>query len=203
MMSDSLPDIDEAKRYYGIGFDSYAILMYHPVTTEHDKISRNIKEVVDAVMKSSDNFLTVFPNNDHGSEIILNEYERFKSRPGTTVFPSLRFEYFLTFLKHAKYIIGNSSAGIREAGVYGVPSIDIGSRQTGRYSMDEIRNIQHVDENSAKILNAISEVQKYRTRQIKFGQGNSTELFMKILEDSGIWDLPLQKKFIDQSEGFL
>ena len=45
------------------------------------------------------------------------------------MFPSLRFEYFLTFLKNALFMIGNSSAGIRETGVYGIPAIDIGTRQ--------------------------------------------------------------------------
>ena len=44
-------------------------------------------------------------------------------------FPSIRFEYFLTFLKNASVIVGNSSAGIRESGIYGIPAIDIGSRQ--------------------------------------------------------------------------
>ena len=34
MNSDNLPDITEAKKYYDVSYDSYAIAMYHPVTTE-------------------------------------------------------------------------------------------------------------------------------------------------------------------------
>ena len=45
----------------------------------------------------------------------------------------MRFEFFLTLLKHAKAIVGNSSAGIREAPVYGVPTVNIGTRQLNRF----------------------------------------------------------------------
>ncbi|MBO6214071.1 MAG: UDP-N-acetylglucosamine 2-epimerase (hydrolyzing), partial [Lachnospiraceae bacterium] len=38
MLSDELPDIEFVKKYYEIDFDKYAILMYHPVTTEFDEL---------------------------------------------------------------------------------------------------------------------------------------------------------------------
>ena len=46
----------------------------------------------------------------------------------------MRFEYFLTLLKNALAIVGNSSAGIREAPVYGVPVVNIGTRQMNRFN---------------------------------------------------------------------
>ena len=36
-------------------------------------------------------------------------------------FPSIRFEYYISLMKNAKRVIGNSSAGVREASVFGVP----------------------------------------------------------------------------------
>ena len=55
------------------------------------------------------------------------------------IYPSIRFEAFLVLLKNAQFMIGNSSAGIREAGVYKIPTIDIGSRQEGRYNQKNVQ----------------------------------------------------------------
>ena len=201
MMSDNLPSLDEARERYDIGFDDYGILMYHPVTTEYDTIGHRIQTVVDAIKESKKNYIVVYPNNDLGSEVILNEFKRFEDDEHFRVFPSLRFEHFLTLLKNANFIIGNSSAGIRESGIYGVPAIDIGSRQNGRYSVSSSKNIQHVVEDKQQILEAISKTSEYRFSSYEFGDGNSTEKFMKLVCDDEFWNLNIQKKFVDHSIG--
>ena len=197
MLRSDLPDIKLVKEHYNITFENYAILMYHPVTTEYKQMDRNVKELVDAVIESGKNYIVVYPNNDLGFEIILNEYKRFKGNCNIKMFPSLRFEYFLTLLKNAEFIIGNSSAGVREAAIYGLPAIDIGSRQQGRYRLEVSKNIQHVLEDSQNILNAISQVNKYRTIEYLFGKGNSTKSFYNIMESLNLDDIDIQKKFID------
>jgi len=197
MLSEHLPSIYESKDRYDITFDSYGILMYHPVTTEYDCIGKKIKEVVDAVLASQNNYIVVFPNNDLGSEVILNEYKRFEGNKRFRVFPSLRFEHFLTILKNAEFIIGNSSAGIRESGVYGIPAIDIGNRQNGRYSIDRDKNLQHVSENRNDILNAISECGTHRVSSSVFGNGDSTSAFYSIVSQKDFWNIEIQKHFVD------
>ncbi len=174
MMSKSLPSIDEARKRYEIDFKEYGILMYHPVTTEIDKLKSNISNVVSAVLKSGKNMLVIYPNNDSGSQIILNEYARFENNGKIRLFPSLRFEYFLVLLKNSQFILGNSSAGIRESGIYGVPAIDLGTRQSGRYSFNSVKNIQHVKETETDILSAISKIADYKKTSYIFGSGNST-----------------------------
>lgn len=197
MMSDNLPSIDTVKEYYNISFDKYAIFIYHPVTTEYDVIGRKIQAVVEALIRSNRQYISVFPNNDLGSEIILNEFNRLIDNSKFAIFPSLRFEYFLTLLKNADFMIGNSSAGIRETCIYGIPSIDIGNRQSGRYNINLLRNIQHSDEDITQILEAIENVYKHRIHANFFGKGNSTQQFMDIIQNSDLWILELQKKFID------
>lgn len=197
MLSGDLPDFSVCKKRYAIPFDEYGILMYHPVTTEFECIADKIKKIVSAVLDSGDNFIVIYPNNDMGSEFILEEYKRLKNNKRFRIFPSIRFEYFLTMLKNAKYIIGNSSAGIRESEIYGIPSIDIGNRQNGRYSVNAIKNIQHVSENYAEIENAIQSVERYRYSGKHFGIGNSAQVFMNILHKEEIWEFDIQKKFID------
>lgn len=197
MLSDKLPPLEKALARYEIDFDRYGILMYHPVTTEYEIIGQKIKTVVDAAIESGKNFIVVYPNNDLGSEVILNEYKRFRGNPRFRVFPSLRFEHFLTLLKNADFIVGNSSAGIRESGVYGIPAIDIGTRQNGRYSMVLIKNLQHVDEDTEQILHALNCTEDYRWTSSSFGDGNSTERFNAIISAPEFWDTKIQKHFID------
>lgn len=197
MLSSNLPALDCVKAHYNIPYDKYAILMYHPVTTEYDKLGINIKTVADSVIESKKNYVVVYPNNDLGFEIILNEYQRFNNIDRFKIFPSLRFEYFLMLLKNAEFIIGNSSAGIREAGIYGIPAIDVGTRQSGRYNLKTSKNIQHVPEDFKSILEAIDKVKQYKTIEYLFGQGNSTEQFFNIMENIDFKNIRIQKKFVD------
>lgn len=197
MVSENLPSLEKAKARYNIPFDAYGILMYHPVTTEYDVIDQNIKNVVDGVIESGKKFVVVYPNNDLGSEVILSEYKRFRNNDNFRIFPSLRFEYFLTLLKNSDFIIGNSSAGIRESGIYGVPAIDIGTRQSGRYSTSSVKNIQHISENHVEVVNALANAESFREASFIFGDGNSTDKFMEIVNSEEFWNIKIQKKFVD------
>lgn len=196
MLSDKLPSLEEAKSRYDICFDKYAICMYHPVTTEVKLLKDHISNLVDAMIESEKAYVVVYPNNDFGSDIIIEEYKRLNGNEHFRVFPSVRFEYFLTLLKNADFMIGNSSAGIRETGVYAVPSIDLGTRQRGRHS-ERNKNLQHTEEDKERILSAISKIDKYRIQSYQFGKGNSTDKFMKIIENDNIWRMNIQKVFVD------
>lgn len=197
MYSSSLPSIEEVKEKYEIKFENYSILMYHPVTTEVDKLEANIKQVVDAVINSGKNYVVIYPNNDNGSDVILKEYERFRENDRFEIYPSMRFEYFLTLLKECEFIIGNSSSGIREACVYGKVSIDIGNRQKGRY-YENIENIINTYENIYEITDSIKKAGNIKVKPIShFGSGNSDEQFLKIISSDEIWKENIQKKFID------
>lgn len=130
----------------------------------------------------------------------MNEYHRIEGNPHFRLFPSLRFEYFLTFLKNADFILGNSSAGIRESGIYGIPAIDIGTCQSGRYSAARNTNLQHVTEDKAEILKAIENTGNFRTSSFLFGDGNSTEKFMTIVRNPAFWEMKIQKHFVDHTD---
>lgn len=200
MFSSNLPDLATVKKKYEINYDNFAILMYHPVTTQVSELKNNISNVVDAIINSGKNYIVIYPNNDEGSHIILDEFKRLEGNPKFRIFPSIRFEHFLTLLKYSEFMIGNSSAGVREASVYGVPSIDLGTRQTGRYKIEEGSSIMHVDEAAAKILQAISFIGNMTfTTQSLFGDGDSSEKFMKVLNNELTWDNEYQKQFIELS----
>lgn len=199
MYSENLPTIEEAKKRYEVPFDEYAILMYHPVTTENDKLQKNINNLINALKLTNINYVVIYPNNDFGSEIIINEYLKLVQNKRFLVYPSIRFEYFLTLMKHAKFMIGNSSAGIRETVVYGTPSIDLGNRQSGRYDVKSSGHlIQHVDEKIEDIIEAIAHIPKRSyIEKSPFGIGKSAKEFLDILKREEIWNINIQKKFSD------
>jgi UDP-N-acetylglucosamine 2-epimerase (hydrolysing) len=195
MFSNNLPSIQEVKSYYNISFESYAVVMFHPVTTEFNKMAEYAGNFVNALLRDNKNYVVIFPNNDLGSEIILRNYKKLESNSRFRIFPSLRFEYFLTLLKKSDFIIGNSSAGIREAPYYGIPTINIGTRQENRTLHSHILNISYEEED---IFNSLSEEFSYVKKDtISFGNGNSSELFLKSLLNTALWNINNQKQFID------
>jgi len=195
MASVSLPSIEQVKSYYNITFDDYAVLLYHSVTTDLANLPLHIKHVVDGIVGTNDNFVVIYPNNDRGSDVIINEYQRLEGNEKCVIFPSVRFEYFLTLLKNSKYMIGNSSAGVREAPFYGLPSINLGSRQNNR---SVAKSIIHLSEDSNEIIENVDVVgERTFLKSTEFGIGNSDELFLDIITKEDVWKTNRQKLFVD------
>ncbi|KZE55738.1 UDP-N-acetyl glucosamine 2-epimerase [Brevibacillus parabrevis] len=196
MLSENLPSLTEVQQRYEIYFKEFGIVLYHPVTTEIEYVRKHAHDLVTALIDSGQNYVVIYPNNDLGSHEILAEYKVLENNNKFRVFPSLRFEYFLTLLKNASFIIGNSSTGIHEAPVYGLPTINIGTRQQNRFFH---KSITHVADNYDSILNAIYYVSKSVKREpcFSFGRGNSTALFKEVLEGGTIWKTSRQKQFQD------
>jgi UDP-N-acetylglucosamine 2-epimerase (hydrolysing) len=195
MLSNNLPDISYVKEHYQIPFDDYSIVLFHPVTTEIDKMHYYAKQFVDAILETSNNYIVIFPNNDLGSNLILLEYERLRHKSNFRIFPSIRFENFLVLLKHAQFIIGNSSAGIREAPYYGLPTINVGTRQQNRSITN---NIINCDYDSNNISNAIELAINSNFNKLNlFGKGDSSYLFLKAIKMDQFWKINKQKMFRD------
>lgn len=202
MFSDDLPKLSDVTDYYEIEFENFAIAMLHPVTTESELTDQHSSEFVEALIRSNHNYVVIYPNNDIGSDIILKNYNKFINNDRFKVFPSLRFEYFLTLLKNADFIIGNSSAGIREAPEYGISTIDIGTRQLNRMKID---SIVHVNNDMNEILSAIDTVNEKNHNSViekkkYFGEGKSDVLFLELLKKVEFWNINKQKQFQEMSE---
>lgn len=195
MNSNKLPSLEEVKKKYDIDFNSYAVSMFHPVTTEESRISEYAENYYNALQVSGDNFVSIYPNNDSGSAEIIARLikisgEKIKS------YPSIRFEYFLVLLKHANYVIGNSSAGIREAPFYGVPTVNVGTRQSDRYMGASIVNADYTSESILESIKA-AKVQSDISSCKWFGDGDSTQKFAVAVRSQEFWERPVQKRFVD------
>lgn len=197
MLSPNLPDLDTAKQRYGINFNDYLIAIFHPVTTEQTESKVAAEQFVGALLASQQNFIVIHPNNDTGYQDILDQYSRFDQDSSRfRCFESLRFEYFLTLLRNASAIVGNSSAGIREAPFYGIPTVDIGSRQRGRH---EEKSIISAPAESSAILDAIAEAvaMTHASPQSSFGDGQSAKRFAELIDSDVLFSTPIDKTFVD------
>lgn len=196
MLSSELPSIDKVLQYYDIGFDTYAISIYHPVTTDIENLRQHIDAYTRALAESEQNYVVIYPNNDEGTEIIQSALEALLIKPNFRCLPSMRFESFLTLLKNAQFIVGNSSAAIREAPVYGIPTVNVGTRQNGRYNGETIINCEHSVSSIRHAITQALNMGQGRASQ-HFGTGESRSMFSNILSDDSFWSFKKQKSFID------
>lgn len=196
IFSDQLPSKKTVAERYNIPFDRYAILLYHPVTTEADQVEDQIDQLLQAAWDSGDNFIVIYPNNDAGSGKIIERYRKLEAQSERfRVYPSMRFDYFLSLLKDADYMLGNSSSALMEAPYFGVPAVNVGTRQTSRASLDSVVNVTN---DSRQVLSGIERVRTFDMEPAQhFGEGGSDKKFIKILQQGEFWDTKKQKTFID------
>ena len=97
--------------------------------------------------------------------------------------PSLGQKRYLSYMKQAEFVIGNSSSGIIESPYLGVPTVNIGDRQKGRYRCQNViqSGIEKADIKSA-IQKALSG--KYAIKSTYWGDGNATEKILRVLKDA-------------------
>lgn len=197
MLSDDLPDLDQVLADYEIPFRDFALVIFHGITSEDvESVATTAEHLVDVLVEGELPAVVVYPNNDPGSEEILRAYRRLQGDERFRVFPSLRFEAFLTLLHHSRVLVGNSSAGIREAPIYGIPTVDIGSRQRGRHTHP---SIVHTGVTAQEIRDGVSTATAMEVvpSSKHFGRGDSARRFCELLAGEDIWALGADKVFRD------
>ena len=195
LLSQKLPSINFVKKKYEINFKKYAILLWHPVTSKIYRLKKDTKKIINFVNKYKQNFVVIYSNNDPGAKIIIDNYKKLLIPGKNKVFRSLRFENFISLLKHSEFIIGNSSSGIYEAPIFAVPTINIGDRQHKRLQSRAIKNLKIGSLNNYNVDKFL-----FNYRQIKkkyFGSGNTDKKFLKVINKSSFWKISAQKYFSD------
>lgn len=187
--------IQDVLARYEIPFEDFGICVFHPVTSEADTMGAQAHAFFGSLRAFKRPFVVIAPNNDPGSRDIFAEIEALDPAQ-FRVLPSMRFAHFSELMKHAACMVGNSSAGVREAPFIGVPSLDIGTRQNNR---GKAASIHFADaDDAAKIADFLeNNWGKTRARDTAFGSGSAAERFAAILQDDAFWSGSLQKTFHD------
>jgi len=194
ILSKNLPSLDKVKLRYNIKFKNYALAILHPNTNRLDDLNQQTKIFLRSLQRSKKNFVLIYPNNDPGAQIILKLFSKLNLN-NIKIFPSLRFEYYLTLLKYSDFIIGNSSSGIMEAPYYGTPTINLGDRQLNRAKLPTIKNVDFNENKIIKMINKYSSKKISFEKSMFFGDGNSGKKFIDILVGKKIWNISNVKQF--------
>ena len=199
LTSPDLPDMARVRERYDIPFDRHGVLLLHPVTTERDQVGAQAAAVVDAVLAGDRNWVVIDPNNDEGCAAVRHELDRLAG-PRFVRLPSMRFEYFVSLMRHADVVAGNSSAGVREAPVLGTPSVNVGTRQRDRSTADSVLHVPAEREAVAEAIErAVALPRSPASRE--FGMPGARDRIIALLEGDEVWKLPLYKRFVDRRGG--
>jgi len=161
-----------------IGFNlktPYFLVTFHPVTLEKDTSERHIRSLLNALDAFPEyNVIFTKANADTGGRIINRIIDECaEERPDRfLVKASLGMLWYLSAMKHAAVVIGNSSSGIVEAPSLKVPTVNIGDRQKGRV---RARNVVDCKPVVISIKAAINECISLEFRQKLNDMGNPYE----------------------------
>jgi UDP-hydrolysing UDP-N-acetyl-D-glucosamine 2-epimerase len=148
----------------------YIVCMQHPVTYEWTDAAAQVRETLQAVYESGLPCYWFWPNVDAGSDLTSKAIRVFREQNDVKNIHFLKNmppETFLYMLANSRCMVGNSSTGIRETSFLGVPTVNIGSRQSGR---DCGQNVIHVGHNQREIGDALD-------RQLATGRYESDPVY--------------------------
>ncbi|MDO6579733.1 UDP-N-acetylglucosamine 2-epimerase [Photobacterium sp. 2_MG-2023] len=180
----------------------YIIVTYHPVTLGNEKAEESFNALLDALDEYSEcKVILTYPNADDGGRRIIPLLEAYAAKNTERVYaiPSLGQKRYLSAVKHASAVIGNSSSGIIEVPSFDVPTVNIGSRQKGRLAA---KSVIHAEPNKEAIISAIGTAlnRSYKAKEEKvsnpYGAGDSSSKVIEMIK--GLRFVPC-KKFYDIS----
>lgn len=172
----------------------FVIIMQHTVTTEIDKAERNILQTLEAIDELGVQAIIIHGNADFGSKKIAQIIRKSRIKQ----YETLPFVKYVNLLKYASALVGNSSSGKMEAPFLKIPSINIGTRQSGRPKTISVIDVSYNKNHIKKAIKKTIEDKKFLSRIKKqkslYGDGNSSKKIVKILETINLDKIPIQKK---------
>jgi len=174
-----------------LGYDlnkPYFLVTYHPVTLGNEPAEDSFKAILNALDHFDDyQVILTYPNADDGGRRIIPLLEAYAAKYPQRVFaiPSLGQIRYLSAVKHASVVIGNSSSGIIEVPAFDVPAVNIGERQKGRLAAQSVLNCSaNKDEIIAAIEKALTRCYKLDNEQIvnPYGQGDASAKIISMIK---------------------
>lgn len=120
--------------------EPFVLVTYHPETACAVPVQTQLSCLLEALDKTGVRCLFTKSNADEGGSAVnhmLDSYcEQHKDKAKAVA--SLGAVRYLSAMRHAAAVVGNSSSGVVETPSVGVPAVNIGSRQQGREICDNV-----------------------------------------------------------------
>lgn len=164
----------------------WVLMTYHPETMQGiDYNLEAVKNIIQA-LQSIPNVQIVITkaNMDYGGKEI-NEYLETVAMQCPKVFcvvSSLGQLRYLSFMKQAAFVIGNSSSGIVETPFLSIPTVNVGNRQKGRHQCANIIQVSiGVNEIQAAVTTALAADKNAYNDKNYWGDGRTAEKIIEVL----------------------
>lgn len=110
------------------------LVTFHAATMEDNTVEEQFKNLLHVLDRYVDyNIIFTYPNSDNGGVVVRRMIDDFVShRNNCLAIASLGRDRFYSVLDNVDIMIGNSSSGLVEAPLFGIPTLNIGDRQKGR-----------------------------------------------------------------------
>lgn len=175
----------------------YIVFLQHPVTSEAAQAGWQYQQTLNALEYFKLPTILIYPNTDAGSDEIVSIIKINQYQPYLHIVKNLSRAEYLSLLKYAAVLVGNSSSGIIEGPSFHLPVVNIGTRQHGR---ERAENIIDVTYSTRQIIRAISNAlsdasfkRKVKLCRNPYGQGRAGETVAKILYKTAINAKLIQK----------
>lgn len=195
---------NELEEFLGLSLEKpYASVTFHPVTLEKHAARRQTEELVSVMEKyTSLNFIVTMANADlQGQEINEIFQESAKKHENIFCYASLGIQRYLSLVKYAEFVMGNSSSGIVEVPCFGIPTINIGNRQMGRLRADSIIDCKpKAGEIQESLEKAISKEFREIAKRAEnpYGEGDTSVLIVDTIKSFlQFGKINLKKRFYD------
>lgn len=194
---------EEALESIGLSGCRYILCTYHPVTMDGDKVDEEIGNLCEVISRYPQfTFIITKTNADQGGARINKLLEIAEEEiPNLHLYASLGVRRYLSLMKYAELVLGNSSSGIIETPAFHVPTVNIGDRQRGRLQSESIINCgTNVEDICDAIELALSDRHKRICMSVSspYGSGNAAEkIAQKTIETVMKRRIDLKKKFYD------
>ena len=181
--------------------DRWLLVTLHPVTLEPGRAAAHCEALLDALEKVDASLVLTYPNSDPESAAIVERIEEFARRhPRCRLVKNLGEQRYVSLLRHADAMVGNSSSGLIEAPSFGLPVVNVGSRQRGRLRGANVIDVEPTREDILRGVEAALEPAfraGLRGRANPYGDGAAAARIVAVLRAVSLDARLLQKRFVD------
>ncbi len=182
------------KKKYNIDVKKkFILVIQHPVTSEKKLIKKHIENIFKVLNSLKLNIFIILPNNDYGAKTVIKKIKSSKIKFAK----HLNLSEYKTLLKNCSLILGNSSSGIHDSATFKKPTVNIGSRQQGRFKGKNIIDVGYTPkEIKLGIKKALSKSFNKKIIRFKnpYGNGGSSKKIVKIIKSLNLSKIKLQKQ---------
>jgi UDP-hydrolysing UDP-N-acetyl-D-glucosamine 2-epimerase len=186
---------DEFAVALGLRPGGFRLVTIHPETNSADPLAP-ARAVLAALERTPAQTLFTAPNSDPGGEAIASQIRATVARnPWASFTPHLGTRLYANGMRHADIMIGNSSSGVIEASLFGLPVVNVGRRQEGRWRGPNVRDVAaHGDAVHAAIV-ALSG-RRFPSSFGPNGDGHASDRIAAVLAE-----LPPRRRLLDKRAG--